>query len=76
MTMKRGYAIGTGTFFAFFRTAVTAQIRARAFHPFLYAGVIVATPTIGATMAEFADRSLGIGYVGDQIDAVPSHHVR
>jgi uncharacterized membrane-anchored protein len=43
---------------------VTAQIRARAFHPFLYWGTIVASTTFGTVMADFADRSLGIGYAG------------
>jgi uncharacterized membrane-anchored protein len=47
-----------------FIAAVLAQIRARAFHPFLYWFVIVATTTAGTTMADFADRSLGVGYPG------------
>jgi uncharacterized membrane-anchored protein len=50
-----------------FLAAVAAQIAARDFHPFLYWTVIVATTTVGTTMADFADRSLGIGYVGGSL---------
>jgi len=67
MTLKLGYAVGTAIFFAFFLVTATAQIRARAFHPFLYWAVIVATTTAGTTMADFADRSLGVGYVGGSL---------
>ena len=64
MTMQLGYAVSTAIFFAFFVATVVAQVKAKAFHPFLYWAVIVATTTVGTTMADFADRSLGIGYVG------------
>lgn len=64
MTLKLGYAVSSAIFIAFFAVAVVAQIRARAFHPFLYWAVIVATTTAGTTMADFADRSLGVGYIG------------
>src|ERR1700677_79246 len=64
MTLKLGYAVSTGIFFALFLVALAAQLRARSFHPFLYWAVIVATTTAGTTMADFCDRSLGIGYVG------------
>jgi uncharacterized membrane-anchored protein len=67
MTMKLGYAAGTGIFVALFLATVLAQIRARAFHPLLYWAVIVATTTAGTTMADFADRSLGIGYIGGSL---------
>ena len=67
MTMKLGYAVSTGIFFAIFLVAAVAQIRARTFHPFLYWAVIVATTTAGTTMADFADRSLGIGYIGGSL---------
>ena len=43
---------------------MTAQIRASRFHPFLYWATIIATTTVGTTLADFADRSLGIGYAG------------
>lgn len=64
MSMHLGYLVGTGIFAAVFLAAVTAQIRARAFHPFLYWATIIATTTVGTTLADFADRSLGIGYAG------------
>ena len=67
MTLKLGYAIGTAIFFAFFLVAVTAQVRAKTFHRFLYWTVIVATTTVGTTMADFSDRSLGIGYAGGSL---------
>jgi uncharacterized membrane-anchored protein len=64
MSMKLGYAVGTLIFFGLFVAAVAAQIRARAFNPWLYWLTIVATTTVGTTMADFSDRSLGIGYAG------------
>ena len=64
MTLNLGYALSTGVFFAFFIVTVAAQIAAKSFHPFLYWAVIVATTTAGTTMADYADRSLHIGYVG------------
>ena len=67
MTLDLGYALSTVLFFAFFVASVAVQVRARSFHPFLYWIVIVATTTAGTTMADFADRSLGIGYVGGSL---------
>lgn len=67
MTENLGYAVSTAIFFAIFLATVGAQIRARSFHPLLYWAVIVATTTAGTTMADFADRSLGIGYVGGSL---------
>jgi uncharacterized membrane-anchored protein len=64
MTMNLGYAVGSAIFIAAFAIAVGAQISVKRFHPFLYWVVIVATTTAGTTMADFADRSLGIGYAG------------
>ena len=64
MSLHVGYAMSTMIFFVLFAACVTAQIRSRAFHPFLYWAVIVATTLTGTTMADFADRSLGIGYPG------------
>lgn len=64
MSMHLGYAVSSILFIAVFVVAVGAQISARSFHPFLYWAVIVATTTAGTTMADFADRSLGIGYAG------------
>lgn len=64
MSMKLGYLIGTVIFSAVFLIAVFAQIKAKTFQPFLYWTTIIATTTVGTTMADFADRSLGIGYTG------------
>lgn len=64
MSMNLGYLVGTGLFAAIFLAAVIAQIKAKGFHPFLYWTTIVATTTVGTTLADFADRSLGIGYAG------------
>ena len=67
MTLRLGYAVSSLIFIAFLVVSAAAQIRARKFHPFLYWAVIVATTTAGTTMADFADRSLGIGYVGGSL---------
>ena len=64
MSMNLGYLAGTAIFSAVFIAAVIAQIRAKGFHPFLYWITIIATTTVGTTLADFADRSLGIGYSG------------
>jgi uncharacterized membrane-anchored protein len=64
MSMHLGYLVGTGIFAVIFFLAVFAQIRARGFHPFLYWTTIIATTTVGTTLADYADRSLGIGYAG------------
>ena len=67
MTLNWGYALSSVLFIAVFVVAVAAQIAARRFHPFLYWGVIIATTTAGTTMADFATRSLGIGYFGGSL---------
>src|SRR6516225_12292124 len=64
MSMNLGYLVGTGLFAAIFLVAAGAQIKAKSFHPLLYWGTIIATTTVGTTLADFADRSLGIGYAG------------
>jgi uncharacterized membrane-anchored protein len=64
MSMGLGYLAGTAIFAVIFIIAVAAQVRAKAFHPALYWVTIVATTTVGTTLADFADRSLGIGYAG------------
>jgi uncharacterized membrane-anchored protein len=64
MTLQLGYAIASTVFLGIFFAAVLVQISARLFHPLLYWTVIVASTTAGTTMADFADRSLGIGYTG------------
>jgi uncharacterized membrane-anchored protein len=64
MSLDFGYAVSSLIFIGIFIVAVIAQIKAKTFHPLLYWLVIVATTTAGTTMADFADRSLGIGYPG------------
>lgn len=64
MSMDLGYAVGTAIFAAIFVVAVSAQISARRFHPFVFWGVIVATTTVGTTLADLLTRSIGIGYAG------------
>jgi uncharacterized membrane-anchored protein len=64
MTLNWGYLAGTALFLAVLVVLVGFQIIAKRFHPFLYWATIVASTTFGTTMADFADRSLGIGYTG------------
>ena len=61
MSMDLGYLVSTGIFAALFIGMVGAQITAKEFHAFLYWATIIATTTLGTTLADFADRSLGIG---------------
>jgi uncharacterized membrane-anchored protein len=63
MSMNLGYAVGTAIFAVIFLTAVIAQVYAKKFHSFLYWFTIVATTTVGTTMADLADRSEGLGYI-------------
>jgi uncharacterized membrane-anchored protein len=67
MTEHLGYLVSTAIFTTIFIATVSAQVAVKRFHPFLYWAVIVATTTAGTTMADFADRSLGIGYVGGSL---------
>jgi uncharacterized membrane-anchored protein len=64
MTLDLGYLAGTVIFLALLVALVGVQIAARRFHPFVYWTTIVASTTLGTTLADFADRSLGIGYAG------------
>lgn len=64
MTMKLGYLVSTGIFVAILIGLVGTQIRAKRFHPFLYWATIIASTTAGTTLADYATRSLGIGYTG------------
>jgi uncharacterized membrane-anchored protein len=64
MTLGLGYLVSTGIFAGLFAMAVSAQLAARTFHPLLYWLTIVATTTVGTTLADFADRSMGVGYAG------------
>jgi uncharacterized membrane-anchored protein len=64
MSMNLGYLVGTAIFAVIFMIAVIAQVSAKKFHPVTYWITIVATTTVGTTLADFVDRSLGIGYAG------------
>ena len=64
MSLNLGYLVSTGIFAALFLLAVFVQIRVVKFHPVIYWVTIIATTTVGTTLADFADRSLGIGYAG------------
>ncbi len=64
MSMDLGYLVGTAIFAVLFAVAVGAQIGAKRYHPLLYWAVIIATTTVGTTLADLVDRSLGIGYAG------------
>lgn len=64
MSMNLGYLIGTVIFMALFILAVVFQIRTQKFNPYIYWIAIIASTTVGTTLADFADRSLGIGYLG------------
>ena len=64
MSMDLGYLVSTAIFAAIFIVAVFAQVSARRFHPILYWVTIIATTTVGTTLADYATRSLGIGYAG------------
>ena len=64
MTMNWGYLAGSALFIGVLAVMVALQILAKRFHPLLYWATIVASTTAGTTMADFADRSLGVGYTG------------
>ena len=67
MTLDLGYLLGTLIFIGPLVALVAIQIRARQFHPFLYWATIIASTTAGTTLADFADRSLGVGYAGGSL---------
>src|ERR1700734_4121366 len=67
MSMNLGYLLSTGIFAIVFAVAVIIQVSAKKFHPVIYWITIVATTTVGTTLADFSDRSLGIGYAGGTV---------
>ena len=64
MSMNLGYLVSTAIFALIFIVAVIIQVCAKRFHPVIYWTTIIATTTVGTTLADFADRSLGVGYAG------------
>ncbi len=67
MSLHLGYLVSTAIFALAFIAICIVQVRAQRFHPFLYWGVVIASTTVGTTLADFADRSLGIGYIGGSL---------
>src|ERR1700745_1519001 len=67
MTLNWGYLSGTALFVSLLVVLMITQIIAKKFHPFLYWATIVGSTTAGTTMADFVDRSLGIGYAGGSV---------
>jgi len=67
MSVELGYLVSTVIFFLIFALAVSVQIKAKQFNPVLYWTTIIATTTVGTTLADFTDRSLGIGYAGGSV---------
>jgi len=67
MTLNWGYLVGTALFLSLLIVFVVLQIASKKFHPFLYWATIIASTTAGTTIADFADRSLGIGYAGGSL---------
>ncbi len=67
MTLNWGYLVGSALFLVVLVALVWWQIAAKAFHPFLYWATIVASTTAGTTMADYATRSMGIGYTGGSL---------
>lgn len=67
MTLNLGYAVASLIFLAFFGVMLVAQIAYRRYHPFVYWALVVATTTVGTTMSDYMDRTLGLGYVKSSI---------
>lgn len=67
MSMNLGYAVGSLIFLAFFAVTLAAQVRSKRYHPFYYWTVVVATTTVGTTMSDYFDRTLGLGYIKSSI---------
>lgn len=67
MSLNLGYLVSTAIFAVLFLAAVLVQIKARRFHAFLYWATIIATTTVGTTLADLVDRDLGIGYLGGSL---------
>ncbi len=67
MTLNLGYAISSLIFLGFFAVTLSAQMKAKHYHPVLYWAVVVATTTVGTTTSDYLDRTLGLGYVKSSI---------
>jgi uncharacterized membrane-anchored protein len=67
MTLQLGYAVSSLIFLAFFGVTLAAQVTTKRYHPFAYWAVVVATTTVGTTMSDYLDRTVGLGYVKSSI---------
>src|SRR5919202_6637461 len=67
MTWDLGYAVGSLIFLGFFAVTLSAQVSFKRYHPALYWAVVVATTTVGTTMSDYFDRTLGLGYIKSSI---------
>src|SRR5437764_4601425 len=67
MTLQLGYAVGSLIFLGFFAVTLSTQVASNRYHPFLYWAVVVATTTVGTTMSDYFDRTVGLGYVKSSI---------
>jgi uncharacterized membrane-anchored protein len=67
MTLNLGYAVASMVFLAFFAIALVAQVGSKRYHPFFYWALVVATTTVGTTVSDYLDRTLGLGYVKSSI---------
>src|SRR5438067_10288233 len=67
MTLKLGYAVGSLIFLGFFAVTLAAQVASKRYHPFVYWAVVIATTTVGTTMSDYMDRTLGLGYIKSSI---------
>ena len=63
MTLQLGYAVSSLIFLAFFAGTLAAQVQSKRYHAFAYWAVVVATTTVGTTMSDYLDRTLGLGYM-------------
>jgi len=67
MTLQLGYAVSSLIFLAFFAVTLSAQVTSKRYHPFIYWAVVVATTTVGTTMSDYLDRTVGLGYIKSSI---------
>jgi uncharacterized membrane-anchored protein len=67
MTLQLGYAVSSLIFLGFFAITLSAQVASKRYHPFVYWAVVVATTTVGTTMSDYLDRTVGLGYVKSSI---------
>ena len=67
MTLNLGYAVSSLIFLGFFAITLAGQVASKRYHPFIYWAVVVATTTVGTTMSDYLDRTVGLGYVKSSI---------